>query len=172
MRRFFLTASLSFLLLTGCGMATRADWQRCSFDVTEVAFQGFRENQAEWRIVVAAINPGHKKLSLDGLHLSALMQGDTLARVRDPGTVTLSPRDTTILSFDVTMPQAAWNKALRTFRQTGSSEILITGDVAVPTLFGSRLIKNAVREKHVVDIADILGGMGLGGELLRGLFGR
>ncbi len=160
------------LLLSGCGLSTRADWQRCTFDVTDVVFQGFRENQAEWRIVVAAINPGDKRLSLDGLHLNALMQGDTLARLRDPGRVTLAARDTTTLSFDVTMPQTAWNKALRTFRQTGSSEILITGDVIVPTLFGSRLIRNAVREKHVVDLGEVLGGMGLGGELLRGLFGR
>lgn len=99
------------------------------------------------------------------------MQGDTLARVRDPGRVTLAPRDTTTLSFDVSMPQPAWNKALRTFRQTGSSEVLITGDVIVPTLFGSRVFKNAVHEKHVVDLSDILGGMGVGGDLLRGLFG-
>src|SRR5690606_4495164 len=54
----------SALLLGGCGMATTADWRRCSFDVTEVAFKGFRENQAEWRIVVAAVNPNGKRLSL------------------------------------------------------------------------------------------------------------
>lgn len=172
MRRFILTASLATLfLLSGCGMATRADWQRCSFDVTDVAFQGFRENQAEWRIVVAAINPGHKNLSLEGLHLNALMEGDTLARLRDPGRVTLAARDTTTLSFDVSMPQTSWNKALRSFRQTGSREVLITGDVVVPTLFGSRRIKDAIREKHVVDLSDILGGMGVGGDFLRGLFG-
>lgn len=100
------------------------------------------------------------------------MQGDTLAHLRDPGRVDLAARDTTMLGFDVSMPQAAWNKALRTLRQTGSSEILITGDVTVPTLFGSRRVKNAIREKHTVDIGQVLGGMGLGGELFRGLFGR
>jgi hypothetical protein len=160
------------MLLVGCGVPTTADWRRCTFDVSEVAFQGFRENQAEWRVVISAINPGGKKLTLDGLQLNALMQGDTLARLRDPGRVVLGARDTTLVSFDVLMPQEAWGKALRAIRQTGSSEINIVGDVRVPTLFGSRLVKNAVNEKHTVDLSGVLGGMGIGGELLRGLFGR
>jgi hypothetical protein len=163
---------MTTVLLMGCGMPTTADWRRCSFNVTEVAFQGFRENQTEWRIVVDAINPNGKRLSIDGLHLHALMKGDTLAKLRDPGRVELAARDTTTLSFNVTMPQESWNKALRTLRQSGSGELLITGDVTVPTLFGSRLVKNAVNEKHTVDLSSILGGMGFGGEMLRGLFGR
>jgi hypothetical protein len=52
-------------------------------------------------------------------------------------------------------------------RRTGSSEIFITGDVVVPTLFGTRLVKNAVREKHTIDLSSLLGG-----DFLRGLFGR
>jgi|GEM_PF-5920371 len=161
---------LSVGLLAGCGMPTASDWRRCTFNVSEVAFQGLRENQAEWRVVVNAINPGGKPLTLDGLHLFALMQGDTLARLADPGRVTLSALDTTQLSFDVSMPHAAWSKALKNLGRSGSGEVLITGDVRVPTLFGSRLIKNAVKEKHVIDLSSLMGGMGM--DLFRGLFGR
>jgi hypothetical protein len=171
--RLLLTASIFLCaLLTGCGVPTTADWRRCSFNVTDVAFVGFRENQTEWRIEVAAVNPNGKSLSIDGLHLHALMKGDTLATLRDPGRVDLPAGDTTVLSFDVAMPQASWSKALRTLRESGSSELLITGDVRVPTVFGSRLVKNAVHETHTVDLSAILGSMGIGGELLRGLFGR
>jgi hypothetical protein len=158
------TALLS-TFLTGCGMVTTADWRRCTFDVTEVAFQGLRDNHSEWRVAISAINPGTKNLKVDGIQLWALMSNDTLARLRDPGRIELEAGDTTELFFDVIMPQAAWSKALRTMRQTGSSEILITGDVTVPTLFGSRLIRNAVREKHTVDMASLIGG-----DFLRGLF--
>lgn len=157
------------VLLTGCGVPTAADWRRCSFTVTDVAFQGLRDDRSEWRIVVAAVNPNGKTLALDGIHLHALMEGDTLARLRDPGRVELAPRDTTELSFDVALPQASWNKALGHIRRTGSGELLITGDVRVPTLFGSRLVKNAVRETHVIDLSSLLGGTDFL-RRLRGLF--
>lgn len=168
--RAVLPALLTVALLSGCGMPTASDWRRCSFNVSEVAFQGLRENQAEWRVVVNAINPGGKKLTVDGLHLFALMQGDTLARLTDPGRVTLGAMDTTQLTFDVSMPHAAWSKALKNIGRSGTGEVLITGDVRVPTVFGSRLIKNAIKEKHVIDLSSLMGGMGL--DLFRGLFGR
>jgi hypothetical protein len=102
------------------------------------------------------------------------MDGDTLAQLKNPGRIELSAHDTTGLSFDVVLPQAAWSKALRTMRRTGSTEILLTGDVVVPTLFGSRLVKNAVREKQSIDLASLMGGMGgnggLGGGLMNLLF--
>lgn len=159
--RFLAFAALGSLFVAGfagCGLPTTADWRRCSFNVTEVEFLGLREDQADWRVAVSAFNPNGKRLKLDGIHLWALMEGDTLARLKDPGRMELAARDTTALSFDVALPQAAWSKALRTMRRTGSSEILITGDVAVPTLFGTRLVKNAVREKHTIDLSSLMGG--------------
>lgn len=165
----FLLLAVTGLSLTGCGIATTADWRRCSFHVNDIEFLGLRENQTDWRIHVSAVNPGAKKLRVDGLHLWALMEGDTLARLKNPGRVELGARDTTGLSFDVTLPQVAWSKALRSMRRTGSAEILLTGDVAVPTLFGSRLVKNAVREKHTIDLSSVMGGAGGMGGLGAGL---
>ncbi len=171
-RLWLLLALALSLLFSGCGIPTTADWRRCSFHVNDIEFLGLRENQTDWRITVSAINPNGKKLRIDGLHLWALMEGDTLAMLKNPGRIELGARDTTGLSFDVTLPQTAWNKALRSMRRTGSAEILLTGDVAVPTLFGSRLVKNAVREKHAIDLSSLMGGMGggLGGSLMNLFF--
>jgi hypothetical protein len=171
MRKTIPRAFLVFLLslfLSGCGLPTTADWRRCSFDIREVSFQGMRENQAEWNLVISAFNPNAKRLKLEGLQLWALMEGDTLARLRNPNRIDLKPRDTTLVSFDVVLPQAALNKAMRVMRRTGSSEILITGDATVATLFGTRTVKNAVREKHTIDLASMLGS----GDFLRNLLFR
>ncbi len=164
MRYLVLTALL--LTLIGCGAATTADWRRCSFDVTEVAFQGLRENQAEWRIVLSAINPNAKNLRLEGLHLWALMEGDTLARLRNPGRIDLPGRDTTEVTLHVSVPPAAWNAALRQITRGGSSEVFITGDVEVPGMFGTRRVRNAVRETHTINLSSLMGA----GDFLRGLF--
>jgi hypothetical protein len=136
-----------------------------------------RENQAEWRVVVTAYNPNGKTLRIDGLQLWALLDNgpdaapDTLARLADPGRIALAPRDTTYIAFDVNVPHAAWNKALRQLRRTGTGELLVTGDVTVPHLFGSRTVRNAIRERHTLDLASLLGvESGMGG-FLRGLFG-
>jgi hypothetical protein len=164
--RTFVILPLLLPLLVGCGVPTTADWRRCTFDVTDVAFRGLRNDQAEWRVTVAAVNPNGKRLKLEGLHLWAVMEGDTLAMLNNPGRIELSPHDTTRLSLDVSVPHTAWNRALSRMRRTGSGEILITGDVEAPTLFGTRRIRNAVRERHTIDLASILGG----GDFLRGLF--
>jgi hypothetical protein len=156
------------LLLAGCGMNTAAEWRRCSFGVSDLAFQGMNGDQAEWRVVVTAFNPGNRRLKLEGLRLWALMDGDTLARLRNPNRIDLAPGDTTRMSFDVTMPHAAWNRALRSLRRTGSGDLLITGDITVSTWLGTRTVKDAVRETHRIDLASILGG----GDLLRNLFFR
>jgi hypothetical protein len=166
--RLFTPLLLATLLLAGCGLPTTADWRRCSFDISEVALRDMREDQSEWSIVVSAFNPGGKRLKLEGLHLWALMEGDTLARLRNPDRIDLAPRDTTRVSFDVVLPQAALNKAMRAMRRTGSSEILITGDATVATLFGTRTVKNAVREKHMIDLSSMMGS----GDFLRNLLFR
>jgi hypothetical protein len=163
-----LAALSSFLLLAGCGMTTAADWKRCDFEVTELSFRGFRDDNALWRVSVAAANPNARKLRLDGLHLWAVMEGDTLARLANPGRIELAARDTTRLALDVSLPPEAWNKALARLRRAGKGEVLITGDVEAPTLFGTRRIRNAVHEKQSIDLGGILGS----GDFLRSLFGR
>ncbi len=149
-------------------MATTADWRRCDFEVTDLRFRGFRDDDAVWRVFVSAANPNAKELRLEGLHLWAVLEGDTLARLANPGRIRLAARDTTRIALDVSVPPAAWNSALKRLRRSGTADVLITGDVEVPTLFGTRRIRNAVREKHTLDFASILGA----GEFLRGLFGR
>jgi hypothetical protein len=165
---FRILPAVPFLLaITACGIPTTADWRRCSFDVTDVTFQGLRENEAEWRVVVSAFNPNSKRLRLEGLHLWAVMDGDTLARLKNPDPIDLPARTATPLAIEVSLPQAAWNKALRKMRQTGSSEVWITGDAVVPTILGERTLRNAVREKHTIDLSALMGG-----DFLRNLFFR
>jgi hypothetical protein len=158
----------SSLAIAACGVATTSDWKRCNFEVTDLAFRGFQNDDALWRVSVAVANPGGKKLRLEGLHLWAVMEGDTLARLANPGRIELAARDTTRLALDVSVPPAAWNRALARMRRAGKSEILITGDVEAPTWFGTRRIRGAVHEKQAIDLGAILGS----GEFLRGLFGR
>lgn len=161
-------ALFTAFVIGGCGVATTADWRRCSFEVTDLGFRGFHDDDAMWRVSVSVANPNARKLRLEGLHLWAVMAGDTLARLNNPGRIDLAARDTTRLTLDVAVPPAAWNSALNRMRRTGSADILITGDVEAPTLFGTRRIRNAVREKHTLDFAALLGA----GDFLRGLFGR
>lgn len=165
--RLFVLLSLFTLLpaLSGCGVATVADWRRCSFDVADVTFEGIRENQSEWRVVVVAANPNARTLRLEGLHLWALMEGDTLARLRNPGRIDLAARDTTVVNLAVFVPPAAWNAALRQITRGGSAEVLITGDVEIPGLTGTRRLRNAVRETHTIDLSSLTGG-----DFLRRLF--
>jgi hypothetical protein len=167
--RFLAVATLlSTLALTGCGVTTAADWKRCRFEVTDLAFRGFQNDNAIWRVSVAAANPGGKNLRLEGIDLWAVMEGDTLARLDNPGRIEIAPRDTTILALNVKVPPAAWNKALARIGQSGKGEVRITGDVVAPTLFGTRRIRNAVDERQQIDLSSVLGG----GAFLRGLFGR
>lgn len=149
-------------------MTTVSDWKRCDFEVTDLAFRGFRNDDALWRVSVAAANPGGKTLQLEGLRLWAVMEGDTLARLTDPGRVRIAARDTTRLALDVSIPSAAWNKALARLGRSGKGSLRITGDVDVPTFFGTRRIRNAVSEERPIDLGEILGS----GAFLRGLFGR
>lgn len=114
-----LSALSALLALSGCGMTTASDWKRCDFEVTDLAFRGFRNDDALWRVSVAAANPGDKKLRLEGLRLWAVMEGDTLARLADPGRIELAARDTTRLALDVSIPPAAWNKALARLGRSG-----------------------------------------------------
>lgn len=43
-------------------MATTADWRRCDFEVTDLRFRGFRDDDAVWRVFVSAANPNAKEL--------------------------------------------------------------------------------------------------------------
>jgi hypothetical protein len=165
---FLVTITLSSLALTGCGVTTAADWKRCKFEVTDLAFQGFQNNDALWRVSVAAANPGGKKLRLESLKLWAVMAGDTLARLADPGRLEFAARDTTRFDLYVAVPPAAWNRALSRMRRAGKGEVLITGDVVAPRIFGMRRIRNAVHETQQIDLGSLLGN----GDFLRGLFGR
>jgi hypothetical protein len=160
---------LSAFVLTGCP-PTASDWRQCRFSITDVRFEGLRENQAQWRVVVSAINPTRKVLKLEGLQLVARLEGDTLGKLGSSLPLKLAPRDTTEIHLDLLMPPKAWNTALRRMQAGGSSEVLITGDVIVRTWFGTRKIRNAINRKYTVNLAELMGTMG--GDLLRNLFFR
>jgi hypothetical protein len=174
MRIFSRVCALSALLLasfvlTACP-PTASDWKQARFTVTDVRFQGLREGQAEWRVVISAINPTKKILKLEGLQLAARLEGDTLGKLGNSTPIKLAARDTTEITLDMVMPPRAWNKALKQMQRGGSSEVLITGDAFVKTWFGTRKVKNAINKKYTVDLAELMGTMG--GDLLRNLFFR
>ena len=154
---------------TGCP-PTAKDWRQARFVVTDVRFQGLRENQAEWSVVIAAINPTKKILKLEGIQLVARLEGDTLGRLGNSSPIALVARDTTEIELNLLMPPKAWNKALKQMQRGGSSEVLITGDAFVKTWFGTRKVTNAINKKYTVDLAELMGTMG--GDLLRNLFFR
>jgi LEA14-like dessication related protein len=160
---------LSALVLTGCP-PTASDWRQCRFVVTDVRFVGLRENQAEWSVVVSAVNPTRKVLKLEGLQMAARLEGDTLGKLGNAIPIVLAPRDTTEIELGLLIPPTAWNKALKQMQRGGSSEILITGDAFVKTWFGTRKVTNAINKKYTVNLAELMGTMG--GDLLRNLFFR
>lgn len=161
------------LLLSGC-FATASDWKRVRFAVSDVRFEGLREDRTHWSVVVAAANPTGKRLKLEGLQLAALLEdagrADTLATLVNSKNIDLAPRDTTEVTLKLVMPPSALDKALRGFRRTGNQEVLITGDAFVKTWFGTRKVKNAFKKTYEVDLASLMGSMG--GDLLRNLFFR
>jgi LEA14-like dessication related protein len=169
--RLFLFTALAFtvLFLTGCP-PTASDWRQCRFVVTDVQFKGLRESQAEWSVVVSAVNPTRKVLKIEGLQLTARLEGDTLGKLGNAQPIALAPHDTTKIELNLLMPPKAWNKALKQMQRGGSSEVLITGDVFVKTWFGTHKVTNAINKKYTVDLAELMGTMG--GDLLRNLFFR
>jgi LEA14-like dessication related protein len=169
-RLLLLSALLvSAFVLTGCP-PTASDWKQCRFVVTDVRFVGLRENQAEWSVVVAAVNPTRKILKLEGLQLAARLEGDTLGKLANSSPIVLAPRDTTEIELGLLMPPKAWNKALKQMQRGGSSEVLITGDAFVKTWFGTRKVTNAINKKYTVNLAELMGTMG--GDLIRSMFFR
>ena len=167
--RLFLISALlvSAFVFTGCP-PTAKDWRQARFVVTDVRFKGLRENQAEWGVVIAAINPTKKILKLEGIQLVARLEGDTLGKLGNSIPIALASRDTTEIELDLVMPPQAWNKALNQMQRGGSSEVLITGDAFVKTWFGTRKVTNAINKKYTVNLAELMGTMG--GDLLRNLF--
>ena len=163
------TLLITAVVFTGCP-PTASDWRQASFVVSDVRFKGLRENQAEWSVVISAINPTKKILKLEGIQMAARLEGDTLGRLKNSVPIVLAPRDTTEFELNLLMPPKAWNKALKQMQRGGSSEVLITGDAFVKTWFGTRKVTNAINKKYNVDLAELMGTMG--GDLLRNLFFR
>jgi hypothetical protein len=138
--------------------------------VSDVRFEGMRENRTHWSVVVAAANPTGKRLKLEGLQMAALMESDTLATLVNSKNIDLPARDTTEVTLKLVMPPAAWDKAMRSLQRGGTQDVLITGDAFVKTWFGTRKIKDAFKKNYEVDLSTLLGTMG--GGLLRNLFFR
>ena len=166
---FALTLACFALVFTGCP-PTASDWKKVNFAISDVRFNGLKENQAQWSVVVRAINPGKKVLKMEGVHLLARLSGDTLGKLVNSQPLKLAARDTTTFDLNLVMPPKAWNKALKQMQRGGSSDVLITGDVFVKTWFGTRKVSNAINKKYTVNLAELMGTMG--GDLLRNLFFR
>jgi LEA14-like dessication related protein len=157
------------LLFTGCP-PTASDWKQCRFTVTDVRFKGLRENNAEWTVVVTADNPTAKILKLQGLQMTARLEGDTLGKLSNGQPIRIAPQGATEIELGLVVPPKAWNKALKQMRAGGSTEVLITGDAFIKTWFGTRRVRDAIHKKYTLNLAELMGTMG--GDLLRNLFFR
>ncbi len=167
----FSAAILLCVFLCGCGLfPSSSDWRQCRFQVSSIRFEGLRENQAEWQVVLAVDNPTSKQLRMEGIHLFAALQTDTLATLSNSQPVVLAPHDTTLIPLELELPPDVWNRAMRRFRQEGKGQITVTGDVTVHTYFGVKKISNAFKRTYDVDLASLMGSMG--SDLIRNLFFR